>query len=65
MGKELRDKQTGIWLNYATPVSQVRERIQLILDGEILNTPDSDAELPQGVYGALDLLAAFRLKPPL
>jgi len=33
-GKELRDARSGIWLNYAIPVSQIKATVQSILEGK-------------------------------
>ena len=41
LGKELRDSQSNVWLNYAVPISALRNSIEAILLGkEIQNQPD-------------------------
>lgn len=41
LGKELRDSQTNIWLNYAVPIAEIKNSVQAILTGkEIEQTED-------------------------
>lgn len=45
-GKELRDARSGVWLNYAIPVSQLKASVQSILNGTVLPRLDGEeAEL--------------------
>ncbi len=37
LGKELRDSSANIWLNYAIPISQLRQSVRGILDGKSIN----------------------------
>lgn len=40
LGKELRDSQTGVWLNYAVPTSAIRKAITDIIAGRETTVPD-------------------------
>jgi serine protease Do len=44
LGKELRDNRTGVWQNYAIPISQLRPSIQRMISGE--NAVDESDERP-------------------
>ena len=40
LGKELRDSQANIWLNYAIPISELRESVEQILAGKAILRQD-------------------------
>jgi S1-C subfamily serine protease len=42
VGKELRNSLNNTWLNYALPISQVRESVDLILAGKFVARPRED-----------------------
>lgn len=49
LGKELRDAETGVWLNYALPVEALREPIGDIIAGRTTSRDrEQDPELPRG-----------------
>ncbi len=57
LGKELRDSQTGVWLNYAYPASALRETIGDIIAGRTTTTStESAAMLPRGKSHDFDSL---------
>jgi serine protease Do len=43
VGKELRDEQAGIWLNYALPMDVVKASVDRILSGQTTNAPTTSA----------------------
>ncbi len=47
LGKELRDSKSGIWLNYALPIDQVRATVESILTGKVIDEPASGNALPE------------------
>jgi serine protease Do len=42
LGKELRDSQTGVWLNYALPISKLRTAIGDIIAGRATTVPKEE-----------------------
>lgn len=42
LGKELRDTQTGVWLNYGLPIDGLGPAIGDIIAGRAVTTPDQD-----------------------
>lgn len=49
LGKELRDAETGVWLNYALPVESLREPIGDIIAGRTTSRGrEEDPKLPRG-----------------
>ncbi len=54
LGKELRDSQTNIWLNYAVPIAELKNSIQAILAGKEIDQQE-DKILPDE-YVTLDEL---------
>ena len=47
LGKELRDSQTQIWLNYALPIDEIRAPIQSLLTGEPPSSESESRKLPE------------------
>ena len=52
LGKELRDAQTQIWLNYSLPVEEIRDAVQSLLTGD--QVQDNDATKLPEEYASLD-----------
>jgi serine protease Do len=46
LGKELRNAQNNIWLNYALPISEVRESVEAILAGKPRTAEDAPEVRP-------------------
>lgn len=44
LGKELRSSETNAWLNYAIPISQIRDSVEAILTGKALPASRLEAE---------------------
>ena len=48
LGKELRDAQTNIWLNYAIPASEIQHSVEDIVNGKLITaTADELARRPE------------------
>ena len=47
LGKELRDSQTNIWLNYAMPISELRTSVESILTGKEIEDSSESNQLPE------------------
>ena len=47
MGKELRDEQAGIWLNYALPMDVVKNSVDRILSGQANVAAANTQAVPQ------------------
>jgi serine protease Do len=47
LGKELADTETGIWLNYATPLSAVRESVTAIREGKTSTVNPDELEMAE------------------
>ena len=46
LGKELRSSQTNLWLNYAIPISELRESVAEILAGKVRRQASATERLP-------------------
>lgn len=46
LGKELRNSLNNTWLNYAVPIGQLRESVELILAGKFVARSAEDAKKP-------------------
>ena len=46
LGKELRDSQTNIWLNYAVPIAELKNSVEAILTGKEIEQQE-DKSLPE------------------
>lgn len=55
IGKELRDRQTGLWLNFAIPIGELNRSIELIRSGNSVVQSDSNSRKPSEPI-TLDLL---------
>ena len=47
LGKELRDAQTNIWLNYSIPIDQIRSVVESILTGKEIDSAREPNRLPE------------------
>lgn len=47
LGKELRDSQTSIWLNYAVPIDEIHSSIESILTGKQIDSSSDSTKLPE------------------
>jgi serine protease Do len=47
LGKELRSAQNNIWLNYAVPISELRESVDAILAGKAPTAEDKPEAQPE------------------
>jgi serine protease Do len=61
LGKELRSAETNAWLNYAIPISELRDSVQAILAGSTIASPPEDAEPVERPWRLADL--GLRLVP--
>ena len=48
LGKELRNSQNNIWLNYAVPVDQLTASVDQIVNGKARTAPEKKATRPDG-----------------
>lgn len=54
IGKELRNAETNTWINYAVPVTELREAIEQIISGDFTPREKQDPEDNPNRYAALD-----------
>lgn len=55
LGKELRSAQNNIWLNYAIPISELRESVELILEGKFRPSEEEPDIRPDEAVELADL----------
>ncbi|TWT61002.1 S1C family serine protease [Rubinisphaera italica] len=61
IGKELKDSRSNLWINYAIPLSDVRETIEKLVRGEVIT--DDSIELPPVIRPVDTSGLGFRLVP--
>lgn len=69
LGKELRDAQTNIWLNYAVPMDELRGVIEALLTGKSVDDAQTPNRLPEqsaslDVLGVVLIPNILRNTPP-
>ena len=47
LGKELRNAQSGVWLNYAVPIREIRGPVEEILAGRFVAEPEEERKKPK------------------
>ncbi len=55
LGKELRNAQNNIWLNYAIPIDELRGSVQQILEGKFRPTEEQAQVKPQDAFDLAQL----------
>jgi S1-C subfamily serine protease len=55
LGKELRDSRAGVWLNYAIPITELRESVSKILSGQAIAKVDGNRPPADRPYSLLAL----------
>lgn len=69
LGKELRDAQTNIWLNYSIPIDQINSTVESILAGKEVDPASDQTRLPEesidlGALGVVLIPNILRNTPP-
>ena len=55
IGRELRNAESNTWINYAIPITELREPITAILEGRLIAPEKPSAENTATGYTAIDL----------
>ena len=55
IGKEIRNKDTGIWLNYAVPIPELQATLRDLLSGKRRSTPTDEPDMAKDPWSPLAL----------